>query len=113
MKFKLIIAFLLVFPLQLLAAPFLTTDPTTQAVTHCGIVMGTSAKVVVPVFSDATGKYCKFDIATIAVGSHTAKASFINQDPVWGTLESAFSAPFTFVRPAIPAVAPTGLGVSQ
>lgn len=113
MKFKFIIAVLLAFPLPLLAAPFVSSDPTAQAVTHCGIVMDAAAKVVVPVFTDATGKYCKFDIASVAVGSHTVKATFINQDPVWGALESALSAPFLFVRPAIPTAAPTGLGVSQ
>lgn len=97
------------------AAPFITSDATTQKVTHCGIVLNNGTKIEVPVVSvSATSAICKYDVGGVAVGPHTIKATFINIDPVWGRSESVFSTPLDFERPAqvIP-TSPSGLGLSR
>ncbi len=89
------------------AQPFLVAD-VTSGVTSCGVYMDAAPKVTVA----ASGTQCKYDVAGIAAGSHTVKMTAITaNDPIWGTQESAPSAPFTFARPATPA-APTGLVLS-
>lgn len=96
------------------AAPFVVSDPapaTGTQPTHCGIFLDAAAKAEVAVASDTTGKYCKFDIGMVGIGSHTIKATFIAKDTTWGTLESLQSAPFTFTRPGVPQV-PVGLGLA-
>ena len=95
------------------AAPFVVSDPAPaagQQPTHCGILLDSAAKVDVPVASDATGKYCKYDVGSVSAGSHTVKATFVVIDSVWGRLESPVSAPFAFTRPVSPA-APGGFGL--
>lgn len=92
----------------IVSADFATTG--TQP-THCGLFLDAAPKVEVPVVSQTSGaKFCKFDIAAVATGSHTVTATAIAKDTVWGTLESVKSSPFTFTRPGIPAV-PSGFGV--
>ena len=112
MLYKLLPAILLLaLPTLTYAAPFITSDPTTQTVTHCGAQFDTAPKFDSVVQSD---KSCKIDIpASLAPGVHTVKATYVNIDPVWGRSESVFSAPFTFTKPAlsIPA-APAGLGIT-
>jgi hypothetical protein len=68
-------------------------------VTSCGMVLDGAPKVVMPVVAGQ----CKFDLANVSNGSHTVTLTAIAEnDPVWGTQESAPSAPFVFVRPAAP-----------
>lgn len=97
------------------AAPFVTSDPTTQKVTHCGILLNSGAKIEIPVTSaSATTAICKYDIGTVAVGTHTIKATFINIDPVWGRSESVTSIPLDFVRPNnVVNNPPTGLDITK
>ena len=93
------------------AAPFAASDPVAggaTAPTHCGLYLDAAAKVEVPVQTDASGVFCKFDMAAVSVGAHTVKATFIRNDPIWGTLEGVQSAPLTFTRPGVPAI-PAGL----
>lgn len=94
------------------AAPFVESDPQIMGqpkATHCGILIDSEIKIESPVRLDTAGQpYCKYDLATVAVGSHTIRATFIVKDTVWGTLESVQSLPFSFTRPVVPAT-PTGL----
>ncbi|MFO1417261.1 MAG: hypothetical protein U1E83_01190 [Methylotetracoccus sp.] len=98
------------------AQPFLTSDPypasSTPKPTHCGVYLDTAAKAEFTVVADASGTYCKVDMASVATGSHTVKLSYIVKDPTWGSLEGPLSSPFAFVRPIGLGSAPTGLGLS-
>jgi len=92
------------------AAPFLVSDPLATGVTQCGIYLDAAAKVTSPVGTDASGlPICKYDLASVSVGSHTVKATAISIDPVWGNQESAQSLPFAFSRPAASVTAPTNI----
>lgn len=94
-----------------LGAPFVASDANIDTIqpTFCGVYVDALAKVEAPVVKDAAGKaYCKVDVGTLAVGSHTVKVTHIVKDPIWGTLESAQSAPFAFSRPTI-STTPVGL----
>lgn len=95
------------------AAPFLTSDPVSISPlpTHCGLYLDAAAKVEAAVVKDSTGTYCKFDIASVGVGAHTAKATHIVKDAIWGTLESGYSNTVNFTKPGAPA-APGGFGLS-
>ena len=95
------------------AAPFVTSDPTTQTVTHCGALIDSAAKVdsVVDIVTPTSFR-CKIDIGTVSVGTHTIKATFVNIDPVWGRSESVNSLPLDFVRPGNTVTSPpSGLGI--
>ena len=101
---------LLLFAPVVNATPFVVSEPTTQVVTHCNLLLDAAPGVDVLVASDVTGKYCKFDLAGITVGDHTIKAKFVNNDPIWGRSESVTSVPLLFTKPAILIlIAPTGL----
>ena len=94
------------------AAPFVVSDPVDPATTQCGVFLNAAPKVTVPVTVTAGVKTCKYDLATLASGTHTVKMTAITiNDPVWGSQESAQSAPLAFSRPGVP-VAPVGLGLS-
>ena len=85
------------------AAPFVVAD-VVAGIATCGVKVDGVAKADVA----ATALVCKHDVAGVAAGSHsvtmTAKTA---ADPVWGTQESAPSAPFSFVAPAPPSVPST------
>ena len=112
MKKVLLVAALLL-PSLALAAPFVTSDPTTQKVTHCGILLDSGTKVDVPVATvSTTSAICKYDIGAVNVGPHVIKATFVNIDPVWGRSESVTSVPLDFVRPDNAITnPPVGLGI--
>lgn len=96
--------FLLLFCGAANAAPFVVSDPSNEAPTHCGVWMDSAPRQEIPVAIDATGApYCRIDLESVSAGGHVIKASFVKKDAVWGTLESAQSAPFEFVRPGAPA----------
>jgi hypothetical protein len=99
---------------SLSAAPFLESDPypsaSTPKPTHCGIYLDTGAKVEVAATSDTSGVYCKFDVNSVAVGAHVAKATHILKDPIWGNLESPMSNTVNFTKPGSPS-APSGFGL--
>ena len=106
----LVIALSLVSSLAL-GAPFVASDANLDTIqpTICGVYINNLAKVEAPVVKDAAGKsYCRVDVGTLAAGSHTVRVTHIVKDPIWGTMESAQSAPFVFSRPAIPTT-PVGL----
>jgi hypothetical protein len=88
------------------------SDATTQAVTHCGVTLDTSAKVDVPVEVVSGGKRCKYDANSVTAGTHVIKMTYVNIDPTWGRLESVDSAPLTFTRPANPSQTPGGLVIT-
>ena len=79
-----------------LAAPFVVAD-VVSGVTSCGVTLDGQAQTAVP----ASNLQCRFDVANVSNGQHTITmtARTVN-DPVWGTQESAPSAPFVFSRPA-------------
>ena len=52
----------------------------------------------------ASGGNFSYDVSGVSNGSHTVVLTSIVDDPVWGSQESAHSAPLTFVRPAPPDV---------
>lgn len=107
-----ILAALLILPSAVSqAAPFLTTDPTTQEVTHCGIFVDALPKTEIAVTTSGTGKICKYDLANISGGSHTISATFILKSPIWGDEESAKSSVLNFTRPG-GVTSPSGLGLT-
>jgi hypothetical protein len=106
----LFIAFL-IFPLFVFAAPFVVSDPSSQAVTHCAYVVDSNAPVDSVVESVTGGKRCKIDLASSTVGVHTLKAKFVNVDPVWGRVESAFTPNFTYTKPGL-LIGPDGLVIT-
>jgi hypothetical protein len=95
-----------------IAAPFVQSDPTTDArVDTCTAYMDAVPGVTVPVVLATlplVGKACKFDIASVTVGAHSITMTFRNSldTTVWG--ESAKSLPLAFTRPAVLPV-PSGL----
>lgn len=103
MTAKKLLAIALLLPAAALASPFLISDPLDPSVTDCGIFLDAAPKQTVPVTISGTGKICKFDLAGIANGAHTVKASAIVNDPVWGVQESPQSVPLGFTKPASPA----------
>jgi hypothetical protein len=65
--------------------------------------MDATAKLVIPVVAETGGNICKLDLAGLANGSHTVKATAIVNDPIWGSQESVESLPLSFVKPGLPA----------
>jgi hypothetical protein len=112
---KRILSIILLLPAIASAAPFVTSDPTTQKVTHCGILLDSGAKLEIPVTSaSATTAICKYDVGNVTIGTHTIKATFINVDPTWGKTESPYSIPLSFERPnSTVSNAPTGLDITK
>lgn len=107
---RILIALALLVSSAASAAPFFTAD-VVVGTTSCGIIIDAEPKVVVPVKTVAisaarpTGVFCEYDVAGLTPGSHTIKATAIAvADPVYGTQESAETAPLTTVKPAAPAV---------
>lgn len=90
------------------------SDSLDPRATHCGWVWDGGTKTDVPVLVLGTNKVCNYVIDSIAVGSHTVTATAVAIDPAqpaaWQRIESPPSAPFTFVRPAVPSV-PSGFAM--
>ncbi len=102
-----LVAFL--FSSVALSQPFVVTDPVVAGVTQCGVFLNSAPKVTIPVTSTPGGNICKYSVGSVNNGSHTIQMTAITvNDPVWGSQESAKSAPLSFVRPAPPAT-PAGL----
>jgi hypothetical protein len=93
-----------------LAAPFVVGDLPDQTTTHCILELDGVWGTDVPV-SGTTTKECKFDVASVSSGAHTARAKAVKVDAAWGRQESVPSAPFVFTRPVAPA-APATLRVA-
>jgi hypothetical protein len=91
-----------------IAAPFIVSDPLDPRATHCGWKMDAGTRTDVAAAMSGTDKICKLDLAGLAAGSHTVSATAVAVDPIWGRLESAASANFTFAVPTMPTV-PSGL----
>jgi hypothetical protein len=84
------------------AAPFVEAD-VIASVVQCGVLLDNNAKVLVP----ASSLKCRYDLAQLPVGSHVVKMTAItDNDPIWGSQESAESAPLNFTKPS-PPVAPS------
>ena len=80
------------------AQPFVVAD-VVSGVTTCGVTLDGVAQPPVT----AASLQCRFDVAKVTNGSHTVTMTARTvADPVWGTQESAPSAPFVFVRPVAP-----------
>jgi hypothetical protein len=82
------------------AAPFVVAD-VVAGVSSCGVTLDGQPQPAVT----ASNNQCRFDVSGVSNGQHTMTmtARTVN-DPVWGTQESAPSAPFVFAKPAAPAV---------
>jgi len=96
------------------ASPFVVSDPVPTGQvqpTHCGVWLDSQARVEIAVTSSAAGPYCKYDVGTVAVGSHTIKMTHVRKDAVWGDMESVQSIPLAFPRPAPPST-PSGVSLS-
>lgn len=95
---KLLLLSLTLLSTTALAAPYLTSNESTQAITHCALVLDTNRSIELPATLNPITKlsYCSFDMAGTLTGAHTAKVRFIQVDPVWGRTESTdLSFPFT------------------
>jgi type 1 fimbria pilin len=105
---KYLIALLFLISSSAFGAPFVVSDTLTPGVTQCGVFVDTAAKVTIPVTAVTGGNICKYDIGTIAAGSHTVRMTAITvNDPIWGSQESVQSSPLSFVRPAAPSAPAT------
>lgn len=95
------------------AAPFVESDPVDSGTSQCGVFLDANAKLVIPVNVNAAGqKTCKYDLATLATGSHTIAMTVIIPASANNTGgESLKSLPFTFIKQAAPA-APGNLGLT-
>lgn len=88
------------------AAPFVEAT-VVSGVASCNVILDGGPKVNVL----ATALKCRYDVAAVAAGSHSVTMSAVTaNDPIWGALESAQSAPLNFTRPAA-ATAPSGLAL--
>jgi hypothetical protein len=92
------------------AGPFLRCDQyTSNPPDYFKVFMDNGSAVQSPIFvyTGETGAALHYDLSSVAVGSHTAKAQACKAATTWGPeVCSADSVPFTFTRPA-PSVAPT------
>jgi hypothetical protein len=99
-----ILAMLLAVSFAAQAAPFVEAT-VVSGVVSCNVVLDGGAKVNIP----ATALKCRYDVGAVAAGSHSVTMTAVSaSDPVWGTQESAPSAPLNFTRPAL-VTAPSGL----
>lgn len=92
---RIIMALALLFPLSALAAK-VVSDPVDPRVTHCGVVLNTAAKVLVPVTVSGANKICSYDVSNVSEGSHMISMTAIWNDPILGHLESTESVPLFF-----------------
>lgn len=91
------------------ANPYLCCDPMTPEVTQIDVTINTQVyQVARSNVIEVTGAWCLVDLEGIAEGSYTAFATA--HYGVWG--ESAPSADFLFVKPAIATPVNIMLGVS-
>jgi len=101
-------ALLLLLPAAVNAAPFLSSDATTDTnINICSVSLNAGPYVDKPLSTD---RKCYFDLqetVPLATGTHNVNAKFVVNHPVWGRLESAV-ANFTFSKPSTP-VQPSGL----
>ena len=105
---KILVVVLTLMSPMALAAPFVVSDPLDPRATHCGVLMDSAPKQVIPVTAEAGGNICKFDLSGVAEGSHTVRMTSIAMDGAvtWG--ESVASPPLSFVKQGVPN-APAGL----
>lgn len=90
------------------AAPFVVAD-VVAGVASCGVLLDSGEKVTVPAIYYSTNNECRFDVGSVSPGAHVVRMTAQTaNDPVWGTQESAESAPLNFTRPSPPG-APSGL----
>lgn len=90
----------------------IVSNALSASATHCGWVINGTAKTDVPVGVSGSTKTCAFDATSLPAGNHTAVATAVVVDAVWGRLESASTAPFAFAKPG-PLGAPSGLRQAQ
>jgi len=99
---------LLLLPATIQAAPFLSSDATTDTnINYCSVSLNAGPYIDKPLSAD---RKCNFDLqetTPLATGSHNVNAKFVVSDPIWGRLEST-AANFTFSKPNTPAL-PSGL----
>lgn len=108
---RFLLVFLLMAPSLALAGPFVVSDPLIAGVSQCGIYVDSEPKITVPVTVVGGQNVCQWDAGNVSEGSHTVQMTAIAvNDPLWGSRESAKSAPFSFVRPSAPS-APAGLAL--
>lgn len=103
------LAILFLLPLSAASAQFVYGDTQLTLPGQCGVFLDAIPKVTIATTLVGTIHTCKYDVSTVANGSHSIKFTAIGaNDPVWGSQESVQSAPFAFVRPASP-IAPSNL----
>jgi hypothetical protein len=97
------------------AAPFLICDVypagPSQPTEFETFLDGSTTPIISPAQPVTGGVRLYQDVASVSVGSHTVTVKAVRVDPTYGRLTSASSAPFSWVKPATPAVA-TGIGLA-
>jgi len=88
----------------------LESDVITTNIDNCLVTIGnvvTDASI--PATVTAGGKLCSYDLSTIQPGPYVSNMKAQIIDPVWGSVASDSSAPFSFTKPDLTVTAPIGL----
>lgn len=98
MKYALAVLMVL-FSFNAWAAPFLTSDVTTDNPDGFIVVMD-GQTITHPGQAVTGGKRVHHDLQGIAPGTYSGTIIEYKMDPIWGRLESSTPTPFSFVKPA-------------
>lgn len=81
------------------AAPFLTSNVTTDNPDGYILILDGDSHTV-PAQVVTGGKRLHYDLVGIASGAHAGTVIEYKNDPLWGRLESSTPTPFSFAKPA-------------
>ncbi len=100
----------LALPAQIMAAPFIISDPPSDPLyDKCVYQIGTAAPVETPtaIHPPQTLAACKVDTGGFAAGTYSMQ--FWWRSSLWGVGRDSLKAPFVLVVPAVGGPAPSGL----
>ena len=94
------------------ASPFVVCDPyTTNPPDYFKVTLDAGTTQQVTIYG--TPPYLHFDVASVAVGSHTIKAKACDAATLWNPEVCSAETTFTFTRPSAPVTpaAPSNIGL--
>lgn len=95
---------LLLLPMSVNAAPFLTSDPVTAGTADTCVYQEGTVVTRTPLVNNA----CHADLSAVTVGTHALTVWFENGP--WG---ASATVPFSFSRPTAGGTGPANLGISK